>query len=688
MAAPASERRAGQIAEVIGLLAPFPGRLEFATRLALMSALTALVAEIYQTPEPALTIYVAFFLIKPARTTTVILSIVMLILITVVLTAILLLSMVVLDDPLWRLATMALLSFVLLFLASASKLKPVAGIIALIVTFGLDRLGTVPSGEAATRALLYVWLFVGIPVGVALVVNLLIGPSPRSLIEQFLAHRLRLSAGMLREPDSRQYDAFRECLQEGFEEIQGWLKMAAFEKTSSPKDLAALRQAAQSIALIMMLVDVAAHDPDATPSESLRHEAACVLDEMAAILSTGAYPTEIALKSPGDVEAGPPTTGLVVPEATAGGEMAGEVLADLREALAHFAEPPTDVAIPSAAKPAGGFFSADAFSNVVHVRYALKTTAAAMICYATYTLLDWPGIHTCLITCYIVSLGTAAETMEKFTLRMSGAVIGAATGLAAIVFVMPYVTSIGGLMAIVFLAVLGSAWVAAGSPRIGYVGFQIAFASLLCVVQGSSPAFDLSVARDRVVGIVFGNLVTAFVSVSMWPVSVGQRVDPAITTVLRRLGAMANAKGRSQRISLATDAKASLTALEQTLDLARYEPATVAPTRRWLEGRRRVASAIAALGGPLLLSLNRSDGVNTGLAGHLDELADRLDHRSHVPTAPATDATLLQPATNINPMLTGQPIGDKVVSHLKTLERVLAEEIIGSTEGNDQHARP
>ena len=132
MAAPASERRAGPIAEVIGLLAPFPGRLEFATRLALTAALTALVAEIYQTPEPALTIYVAFFLIKPARTTTVILSIVMLLLITIVLTTILLLSMVVLDDPLWRVAAMAILSFALLFLASASKLKPVAGIIARI----------------------------------------------------------------------------------------------------------------------------------------------------------------------------------------------------------------------------------------------------------------------------------------------------------------------------------------------------------------------------------------------------------------------------------------------------------------------------------------------------------------------------------------------------------------------------
>ena len=688
MAAPAGDRHAGPIARVIGLLAPFPGRLEFATRLALISALTALVAEIYQTPEPALTIYVAFFLIKPDRTTSVIVSIVMVVMLTIILMTILLLAIAVLDDPLWRVAAMTILSFALLFLASASKLKPVAGIIALIAAFALDRLGTAPMGEAATRALLYAWLFVGIPASVTIVVNLCVGPSPRSLIEQFLAHRLRLSASILREPDTRQRDAFHESLQEGFGEVQSWLKATALEGTSSSKDLAALRQAARSTAAIMMLVDAAAHDLDATPPVSPRHEAARVLDEIAAILSAGAYPTDINPKAPADVEVDPHTASGIAPEATVGGEIAKGVLADLWETLAHFAEPPPEVAIPSETAPASGFFLADAFTNVVHVRYALKTTAAAMICYATYMLLDWPGIHTCLITCYIVSLGTAAETMEKLTLRISGALIGAAAGLAAIVFVMPYVTSIGGLMAVVFLAVLASAWVAAGSPRIGYVGFQIAFAFLLCVIQGSSPAFDLSIARDRVVGILFGNLVTALLSVSLWPVSVGQRVDPAISAVLRRFGAMANANSRSQRSSLATDAQAALTALEQTLDLARYEPASVSPARRWLEGRRRVASAIAALGGPLLLSLNRREGENTALVNRLDELANRLNHPLRASAAPATGATSLQRGPDIEAKLMGHPVGYKVASRLDALERLLAEETAGSPEGSDLHARP
>ena len=52
------------------------------------------------------------------------------------------------------------------------------------------------------------------------------------------------------------------------------------------------------------------------------------------------------------------------------------------------------------------------------------------------------------------------------------------------------ITSIGGLMVVVFLAALVGGWIAAGGPRISYVGFQLAFAFFLCVIQGAAPAFD------------------------------------------------------------------------------------------------------------------------------------------------------------------------------------------------------
>src|SRR5258707_3606205 len=83
----------------LSLLRPFPGRLEFAARLALVCALTTLVAEIYQTPEPALTTYLAFFVMKPDRITSVILSIVLLLLISIIIGLLILFSMAVIDQP-------------------------------------------------------------------------------------------------------------------------------------------------------------------------------------------------------------------------------------------------------------------------------------------------------------------------------------------------------------------------------------------------------------------------------------------------------------------------------------------------------------------------------------------------------------------------------------------------------------
>ena len=642
----------------LSLLRPFPGRLEFAARLALICALTTLVVEIYQTPDPALTAYVAFFVMKPDRTTSVILSIVMVLLISIIIGLVILVSMAVIDQPAWRVASMAMISFGLLFLASASKLKPVGSIIALIAAYALDLLSKAQIGELATRGLLYAWLFVTIPASVSVIVNLFLGPPPRRLIERALAHRLALAAAMLRGPDHHKREAFAEALSEGTGELLTWLKLAAAEKTSPAEDIAALRQAAESIVPILLLVDMIDRNPEGMLPDSLKGHIADVLDEMASILSAARYPVEISLR-----DDGAPLS-----------PSAAEILADMKEALARFtAAPLPDLPPPSPEKAKGGFFLPDAFTNPEHVHYALKTTAAAMFCYATYTLLDWPGIHTCLITCYIVSLGTTGETVEKLTLRILGCLLGAAAGIAAIVFLMPNFTSIGALMAVVFVATLASGWVAGGSPRIAYAGFQIAFAFFLCTIQGSAPAFDMSIARDRVIGILFGNLVVYLVFSNIWPVTVAQRVDSGIATLLRRLGAMATAVNRSRRCSLASEASAALGAIEQDIELAQYEPSSVRPANDWLDLRRRTANAIAALMGPLWLRANQDPSLGGELSRRLNGLAGSFGDHSES-GAPPTD----QEGASGAPGPPNLPVPDanlteeSIVAHLQGLERALA----------------
>jgi multidrug resistance protein MdtO len=504
MATLALKSKAGQLEQLLRLLEPFPGRLEFAARVAAICALTALVVEIYQTPEAALTTYVVFFLNKPDRTTSLILSVAMMLMMTLIIGVVFIVAMVVVDYPSWRVASMTILSFGLLFLASGSKLRPVGATMTLIAAYALDLLGSVPGGESATRGLLYAWLFVGIPAGVSFVVNLLFAPSPSALCEQELARRLRLAAAMLRAPDDETRGEFTTCLREANGEIEKRLRLALVEKSASSGGIEALRRTAESSFEIISLIDVVENDPYAALPSALRGRLSFVLDSLACKLNTGGSSVEV------DFE-----------EAVAGespfSPLAVEVVSRIKGAIAAFteADPKSSsqrecarVTPPAPeAKKSSGFFSPDAFTNPDHVHYALKTTAAAMFCYVSYSLLDWPGIHTSFLTCYIVSLETTAETIEKLTLRISGCLIGSAAGYAATVFLTPSLTSIGDLMTVVFLGALASAWVSAGSPRISYAGFQIAFAFFLCIIQGPSPSFDLVTARDRVIGILFGILV-------------------------------------------------------------------------------------------------------------------------------------------------------------------------------------
>jgi multidrug resistance protein MdtO len=597
--------------DIARLLAPKPGRFELASRLALICALTVLVAEIYQTPEPALTAYVAFFLNRDNRTMSLILDVVFIALITLVIGFIVLVAIVVINDPMWRVISMAAISFGVLFLASASKLQPVASVIALIVGYGLDELGTIQIGEQGTRELLYVWLFVGIPAGVSIIVNFLLAPSPRRLAERAIALRLDLSAAMLQMPDERIRREFRESLREGVVEIQEWLGLADREKTSPPGDIAALQQAAESTVTIVAAIDVIDHKPETRLPRPLREYLARTFHEMAAILKSGGYPIGIAWQAP-DIDRPPAPLG-------------ADVLAAIKDAITLFTEAPNSPA-PIDEKPKGssGFFSADAFSNPDHVQYALKTTAAAMFCYLLYSLLDWPGIHTCFITVYIVSLGTTAETVEKFTLRILGTLVGAAAGYGAIVFLIPSLTTIADLMAVVFLGALASGYVAAGSPRISYAGFQMAFAFFLCVVQGPAPAFDLTIARDRVIGILIGNLAVYLVFTNLWPISVGKRIDPAIASLLRGLSAMMTAADVRTRRTLASAAQSQLGKIETDIDLADYEPEAVRPNAAWLAARRHAAEEIGALEAPLLLSADDDPRTSAQIADRLEALAGRF----------------------------------------------------------------
>lgn len=596
-------------------LAPFPGRFDFALRLALICALTTLVVETYQTPSPALTIYLVFFLNKPDRMGSVITNLALIVVISAVIALLFPIVMTLIDQPPLRVASMAILSFVMLFLASTSKLKPIGATVALIAAYTLDLLGSVQMGELATRGLLYAWLFIAIPAGVSLCVNLMIAPPPRGLVEAEIASRLRIVAGMLVGDDVITGQRLTAALQVGNNGLLKLLKMSRLEKSLDPSHAAALTQAAGTSFEMLVLADIMRTERMTFPVTlaSRLHEK---LEEMALCLDHGACPSGIVCPKQDEAENLPPQI--------------ADIYKVLKIAIETFSQTTessqlsgnSDLRHTTTTKTR--FFLPDAFSNPLHIRHALKTTASAMICYLLFQILDWPEIHTALITCYIVSLGTTAETIEKLGLRIIGCLIGALAGVMTMVFLIPAVTSVGGLMIIILLGAFPAAWIAVGSPRIAYAGYQIVFAFLLCVVQGSTPDFDLTVARDRVIGILLGNVVTYLVFANIWPVSVAERVDLITVRLLRELAAILDRCGATARLTLVAQARTTLSTLARDLDLVTYEPIHIRPAEDWINARRRRLTDLSSLyHASLIVGTTEKKGAND-LAHELNELADRL----------------------------------------------------------------
>ncbi|WP_372839040.1 FUSC family protein [Phaeovulum sp.] len=165
------------------------------------------------------------------------------------------------------------------------------------------------------------------------------------------------------------------------------------------------------------------------------------------------------------------------------------------------------------------FFVPHAFSDPRHLRFALKVALAVLITYAFYTAFGLFEIHTAMITCFYVALGTRGETHHRIALRITGALLGAVAGFITMLWLMPQVDDIGGLLLLLFFPTFIAAWIGLGSEKISYAGWQLALCFFLVVLAGFGPPTGVSTAIERVIGILFGSGVIMVVFAVLWPES-------------------------------------------------------------------------------------------------------------------------------------------------------------------------
>jgi multidrug resistance protein MdtO len=626
MTALAESRRSRRpFLELLALeLAPRAGRWAAVARIATGSAITVAIAMVFQIPQPTYMAYIVFLISKDEKSATVTSALGGLAAVTLAIFLVLGLELIDTAEPALRLPLMAVATFAAMFTARTFALGPISFLAGFVIVLLQSLVDDVPSPEALTRATLWAWVVVFVPVAVTVIVNLLFGQDAVAFMERTVRKILTEWEISLANGD------YHKSLPDWRARLVPLLETAQHGAEKGP------RTGRLTVSVIRALLDalvIFEALPDDLPV-ALREELASRLRACRQAIGSDAAPA-IPQIADASVE--------ILPAVIA-------VRSALSVLLGAIGRPDSRPEHDEAPHPARRLFVADALKNPAHWQFALKTTMAVMISYVIYTLLDWPGLRTAIVTCFFVALSSLGETVHKLVLRLSGAVMGGLIAGLCIVFVLPHLTDIGQLCLLIAAVSVGAAWVATSSELLSYAGMQMAFAFFLGILQGYVPATDLTVLRDRVAGILLGNIVITIVFSSFWPQSArsGMRAAlaealHAIAAVVRRPPHPAEARVRTIQALVRADHLRALSLFELRM-LPSHAPeslsvASVATIER-LAGAAFVVSTDA-------ISRHAEPGSAVRLADWADAAGDNLSKNRSLPPSPVTAAA--SPATAMEP---------------------------------------
>src|SRR5271166_770370 len=419
-------------------LRPTPGRLGDSVRIVVVVLAVVAISETFRIPDIALSAYIILFLSHREAASTVQTALISGIAVVLAIFATIAVFMLSLSEPALRIPLMAVTTFGDQVLGLA--LQPATAGNA--PQFELPEIAFVPPEEALVRFLLWLSLAVALPIALLIAANLLTGRDPARLLRQALAERLATAARFCageREAERRlEAQAF-----EGKGELRKLHHLAGLLRGVRRRPVwgASLIDDVARLGLLLLAwlrVEGNARNPLVPAAGACRRAQRALQDGEA----PSAEPVTIT------------ATGAARPLA----EAITRTLRAIYETLA--ATPATASPRESAAAGSPGrLLGADAFSNPEYVHFALKVTLAVMSCYFVMSMTDWPGIHTCIITCFFVALGTVGDTLHKATLRFVGCLIGAGLGLGAILLLMPRMTDLGDLFLLLAPVTLLAAWV-------------------------------------------------------------------------------------------------------------------------------------------------------------------------------------------------------------------------------------
>ncbi|WP_438391250.1 FUSC family protein [Caballeronia sp. DA-9] len=503
-------------------LAPFPGRVNVMLRALLTSAIVIVMSLTLEVPELPLSLLVVFYVTQSNVVITRLVGLMFIIGSTIAIGSSILLLKFTFDYPLVRIVVASALFFGSVYLMRVLKIGIVFFIVAIVIIYVQTFVDQTDQAELLIRAVLWVWVAVNYPIALTLVINSLLLPAEpqHQLKAEFERQLTAVDTRLTQLIDGGPVPApiTTTQVQQGALTLQKLLKFATM-RDSRYRDTQAWHLA--SIATVTRLHLGASQLVAGEQRSSLY-----ALRENCRALATA-----LANDAPYSIERAPTPD---IADAVGRADTVIEMQRAL-SALSDFGARGEPAASPPVKEP---MIVLDAWTNPAYARFSLKTLLAVLISYVFYNASDWQGIHTIMLTCLIVALPSLGASTQRALLRVAGALGGSTLALLVVVFVIPQLDSIAGLLLMALPIAALAAWIAAGSERIGYAGVQLLFTFSLAVLGQFGPTTNLTEIRDRMVGILLGVGIATFIQMSFWREAEGDVLRLKLASMLRPVAAL------------------------------------------------------------------------------------------------------------------------------------------------------
>jgi hypothetical protein len=239
------------------------------------------------------------------------------------------------------------------------------------------------------------------------------------------------------------------------------------------------------------------------------------------------------------------------------------------------------------------------------VLYCLKVGLCTVVGYLAGLTTQRSDLITILVAVITTASPTYGATLQKMSLRISGAVIGGAVSLLTIIIVSSNFDTLPAYMLTVFVVFGVSAYAALGSARTTFAGKQMGIIFALAFI-GLSPSADIYEPLWRTWGVLLGDFGVAMVFFILWPEYAGDSLVPRLRKVIGDTLALtpSGSASSSEEQILNTNSQTMhvLTEILQVADDAQ------------LEGRASAVdhNAIVEAAGTLRRIANRLSSIATG----------------------------------------------------------------------------